>query len=251
MTKPEILKSSIVLDIFRDVINKGISLNISYLTDGKWKLTSGEISQATEDSVEITPAQAAIPCSEILRVEQPVGISFKMDHSKFVFESRVVTCNCENGGFVLELPEKIEKMPRRSYIRVPVPEKMFVRVIFWHRGHNDDKDFIPKENCWEGKLINLSAGGMKISISEDKKCHFEPGQLVGLQFTPMPYEKPVLLEGLIRHIEEKEGFIELGMEFLGLEASWEGRTKTRKLVDIVEKYDSIRNNDDKHEHHED
>ena len=82
---------------------------------------------------------------------------------------------------------------------------------------------------------------MQILASQEQKPNFTIGQLVGLQFTPMPYEKPILLEGQLRHIaptiDEKN--LALGIQIIGLEASSEGREKLHRLCSVVEQYHQI------------
>lgn len=244
MFEPETLTNQDLIDSLRRAKQELAVANMSFLSAGKWKTAKTHISEI-DDGIIIVKVEDSvrINCSEILKTDQPVGISFEIEHLKYIFESKVVRCGCENGWIGLEIPEKIEKLKRRSYSRVLVPENLAVKVIFWHRGYDDEKGTVPDEGFWQGQLLNLSAGGMKMSISVDKKYHFEPGQLVGMQFTPKPYEKPILLEGLVIHIHhadsEKDDFVDLGIEFLGLEASWEGRVKLHRLVEIIEQYEKI------------
>jgi c-di-GMP-binding flagellar brake protein YcgR len=244
MFEPETLRNQGIIEALCLAKQGSTVLNMSFLSAGKWKTAKTYISDIDDSEVMIKSDEPGrVCCSEILKTDQPVGISFEIEHFKYIFESKVVRCSHENGCIVLEIPEKIEKLMRRSYSRVLVPENLAVKVMFWHRGYDDEKGTVPNEDFWQGRLLNLSAGGMKMSISADKKCHFEPGQLVGLQFTAMPYEKPVLLEGLVIHIHPAEDgngdFFELGVEFLGLEISWEGRNKLRRLVEIIEQYEKI------------
>ena len=244
MFEPETLRNQGIIEALCQAKQEHIALNMSFLSAGKWKTAKTYIS-GIDDSVIIIKAEepVRIHCAEILKADHPVGMSFEVEHFRYIFESKVVRCRCENGFIELEIPEKIEKLKRRSYSRVLVPENLAVKVMFWHRGYDDENGIVPDEGFWQGRLLNLSAGGMKMSISADKKCHFAPGQFVGLQFTPRPYEKPVLLEGLVIHIHPAESgdgdFIELGVEFLGLEVNWEGRAKLRRLVEIIEQYEKI------------
>ena len=60
-----------------------------------------------------------------------------------------------------------------------------------------------------------------------------------MQFTPLPFEKPVLVEGQIKHIAvapDNAEMISLGIEFLGLEASIDGRDKLDKIVETIGVY---------------
>lgn len=252
MRKPGFLTEQDIIQTLNQAKDDKIKLNISYRISERWKTARGNVCSLSDNFFEIRTLEECINCAEILKIDQPVGISFKMQHFRYLLESKVVSCNCGNRAVKLELPEKIEERPRRSYVRVAVPESMIVNVIFWHRGYDDDKDYVPKENIWQGKLENISAGGMKILIPSEKKDFFSPGQLIGLQFTPMPYEKPILLEGLVRHLEQQDRQCEIGVEFLGLEASWQGREKIDRLIEVTEKYDSIQNSPiDPEQQHED
>jgi hypothetical protein len=54
----------------------------------------------------------------------------------------------------------------------------------------------------------------------------------------MFYQKPILAEAQIIHLrpEENGGKLYLGLEFLGLEVSIDGRTILHRLADIVGEY---------------
>lgn len=186
------------------------------------------------------------PRSVDIQINQPVGISFQEKFNKYIFESAVMgfesSVNQACGGkIVLECPDQIEMMQRRAYTRVTVPECMNVKVLFWHRGYTDDTSEVPIENYWQGKLVDLSAGGSQIEVDLEKGPNFRVGQLIGLQFTPMSFEKPILLEGHIRHIAETSdgSKMYLGIEFLGLEASAQGREKLHQLTGVVAEYEKL------------
>ena len=106
---------------------------------------------------------------------------------------------------------------------------------------------VPLENYWQGKLVDLSAGGAQIAIGTEHGPNFRVGQLVGLQFTPMSHKRPFLLEAHVRHLAENSHheMLYIGVEFLGLEASDHGRDIIRKIVNIIEEYQKLNaeNND--------
>jgi len=130
-------------------------------------------------------------------------------------------------------------MQRRAYWRVKVPPKLNIRVLFWHRGYMDNTEEAPLDNYWQGQLLDLSAGGSRISVDVAQGSNFRTGQLVGLQFTPGYYQKPILLEAQIKHLSEipEEKQLVIGVEFLGLEVSGQGRRKLRRILDVVEDYE--------------
>jgi c-di-GMP-binding flagellar brake protein YcgR len=97
---------------------------------------------------------------------------------------------------------------------------------------------VPQENCWQGELVDLSAGGLQVSVSATHSPDFKCGQLLGLQFTPMSYQIPISVEGEVRHLAEapQKSRTYIGVEFVGLEATREGREKLRRIVGTVDTY---------------
>jgi hypothetical protein len=100
---------------------------------------------------------------------------------------------------------------------------------------------VPLENYWTGHLTNFSAGGVQIGVNLDQAPHFSVGQLVGLQFTPKPYDKPILIEGQIKHIQEMadRNKVYLGVHALGLEANSGGRRTLKRIMRVVKEYEEI------------
>jgi c-di-GMP-binding flagellar brake protein YcgR len=219
---------------------------MTYPNGGKWQVVRVGIIKCNEQFVVAEILSGDPVLTNQLRINQPVGMSFQMDFVKYIFESEI--CGAENpisgtekGKILLELPDKIQKIHRRAYQRQPVPQELNVKVLFWHRGYLDRAYAIPVDHYWQGQLLDLSAGGIRVGIGIDKKDCFTIGQIVGLQFTPMCYQKPILAEGHLRYITEDADnrTLSLGIEFLGLEVSVEGRTTLQRLLDIVEEYQKI------------
>lgn len=214
-----------------------------------------------------------------IQVNQPVGISLKYGYGKFVFDTTVVGLEpspdpTTGGTIVLAVPDRVEVVQRRSYFRVDVPKSLKVNVLLWHRRRNrgtknemrDTKDEI--RNYWQGRLVDISAGGAQIvvdgrvsqrpvsglgSVAQRpegsefaKNCEmeapdFKKGQFIGLRFTPMPYETPLMFDAQIRNIlPTADGkSICLGLQIVGLEASAEGRQVLQRLCNVVERYYQI------------
>ena len=88
-------------------------------------------------------------------------------------------------------------------------------------------------------MMDLSAGGAQITVTKEQFENFKQDQFIGMQFTPLPFEKPVTVEGQIKHIAaapDDSEMISLGIEFLGLEASTDGRDKLDKIVETIGVY---------------
>ncbi len=199
-----------------------------------------------------------------LSVNQPVGISFKYTYGKFIFDTTVTSIESSTdheqpAAMTVAVPGHIDVLQRRSYRRVGVPASLKVGVLLWHRSKDrpdTDRRQTPLPQAVRGRLVNISAGGAQVVLdvgsgvySNDsdgarhaaavaKTLGFERKQFIGLRFTPMPYETPVLLNARLRNIVPSANgrSIRLGLQIIGLEASPEGRRTLCRLVGVVEHY---------------
>jgi hypothetical protein len=253
--------------ILQTAIDAKVPAIMSYLSKGKWHVAKILLTNLGEDrlSVESTISRKQRPIN--IRVDQPVGISFKYGHGKFVFDTTVKALepsmgpdtNRDCGGtIVLALPDKIEVVQRRNYFRVNVPDTLNVKVLLWHRNgkheHTNIKhdEVIEINNCCQGRLMDISAGGAQIIIpiqNDAGQASFKKGQFISIRFTALPYETPLMLSAQIRNIlptaDEKNA--SLGLQFVGLEASSEGREVLNRLIEIVERYYQINQSGVKHQ----
>jgi hypothetical protein len=169
----------------------------------------------------------------------------------------------KGGAIVLAVPDRIEIVQRRSYYRVDVPKSLKVNVLLWHRGQN----YVPRaatcspdkqqdgsactgvtadandetRDYYQGRLVDISAGGAQIAVDTAQKPDLRKGQFIGLTFTPMPYERPLIFDAQIRNIlpTVDSQNICLGLQIVGLEASSEGRQILERLCNVVERYFQI------------
>ena len=257
--------------ILQIAIEKKISAIMSYLSKEKWHVAKVVLSDLVGDRLSVesdTPNKKQRPIN--IRVGQPVGISFKYEYGKFVFDTSVVGLepsrgsegHREGGGtIVLAAPDKIEVVQRRSYFRVSVPESLKVQVLLWHRsGKREERNRTQEmaeemRNGCHGRLIDISAGGAQIVVPQQNTgspeegtdaaaalaTGFKKGQFVGVRFTPLPYETPLVLNAQIRNVlPTADGQnSSLGLQIVGLEASPEGREILARLIGVVERYYQI------------
>jgi hypothetical protein len=258
-------------EILRTVIEKKTPAVLSFLSRGKWHVAKVLLTDlgANRLDVRVSPGrvtndepQATSDCRTSLmniQVNQPVGISLKYGYGKFIFETTVVALEpspdpTSGGTIALMVPERIEMVQRRSYFRVDVPSSLKVNVMLWHRRYTDemhetqqietqtsDSRRMPQECYWQGKLTDISAGGVQIVVDTGQKPDFKRGQFIGLRFTPMPYEMPLMFDAQIRNILPTAGekSICLGLRIVGLEASPEGRQVLQRLCNVAEHYYQI------------
>ena len=259
-------------EILQNLIEKKTLAVLSFLFKGKWHVAKALLTSLGDDRLDAqllprktnsilhepnqTPTSKPPPIK--IQVNQPVGISLKYGYGKFIFETTVVAVQTSNepttcGTISLMVPEQIEMIQRRSYFRVDVPSSLKVNVMLWHCHADDvskapqaespthDSRHVPKERYWRGKLTDISAGGVRIIIDAAQKPDFRKGQFIGLRFTPMPYEMPLMFDAQIRNVTptEHEKGICLGMRIVGLEASPEGRQILQRLCSVAEHYHQI------------
>ncbi len=243
MVEKEVIKSEELKEVLVQAVELKTPGTMSYLSRGKWHTASVLLTAVGQNSLHFEINDENEISTSFARKDQPVGISMQHEFNKYVFEILVLetmTSNELNNRKMIHLsmPDKMEKMQRRLYARVPVPAELKVKALFWHRGYNDEAKKAPDENYWQGKLLDLSAGGLRLVIEGWQHSYFSVDQFIGLQFTPMSYQKPIVLEGQIKHIQKIEEGEKLciGAEFLGLEVSNEGRKKLRRLVEVIDSY---------------
>ncbi|HLB75386.1 MAG TPA: PilZ domain-containing protein [Sedimentisphaerales bacterium] len=264
--------------ILQTAIEHKVTAIMSYLSKGKWHVakvfaTAIEAGKLSVQTMHSQDKQHPIN----ININQPVGVSFKYEYGKFVFDTTVVGLEparpggADTGGtLVLAVPEEIEVIQRRSYFRVEVPKSLKVNVTLWRRKSGDGRPAAPpsrqtpqvsRASCprteggtpstpggdqgryARGRLVDISAGGAQIVLDDPGdgspgEPHFRTGQFIGIRFTPLPYETPLVLNAQIRNaLPRADGdSIYLGLQIVGLEASPEGRQVLARLVGVVERF---------------
>jgi len=129
--------------ILRTAVNKRIVAIMSYLSKSKWHVAKVLLTEFTGDRIGIVsaaPKKKQHPLN--IQPDQPVGISFKYEYGKFVFDTTVVALEASSGpgadqgwggSIILAVPDRIEVVQRRSYFRVNVPESLKVKVVLRNR----------------------------------------------------------------------------------------------------------------------
>ena len=233
-------------EILQTVIEQKTPAIMSYLSKRKWHVAKVLLTDLGADrlSIEVLPVKNLHPLN--IRINQPVGISLKYGYGKVIFETIVAALEpspdaTSGGTIVLNVPERIEIVQRRNYFRVDVPKSLKVNVLLWHRSASDTEQNVPPEHYWQGRLADISAGGAQIVVDNAQNPDFRKGQFVGLRFTPMPYEMPLMFDAQIRNLlltaDGKSAC--LGLQIVGLEASSEGRQTLQRLCNVVEQYYQI------------
>jgi len=256
-------------EILRTAVDKKVPAIMSYLSKGKWHVAKVLLTELGADrfSIESTHVEKR-PHPINIQMNQPVGISFKYEYGKFVFDTTVADLepssdSASGGTIVLAVPDRVEVVQRRSYFRVNVPESLRVNVVLWHRSQKDlsilrssatAKDEPERQtsemtsqthNYYQGILVDISAGGAQVivdagqaPVSSAQVPDFKKGQFIGLRLTPLPYEMPLMFNAQIRNIlpTADNKSVYLGLQIVGLESSREGRQVLSRIVGVVERY---------------
>ena len=241
--------------VLQTVVDKREPAIMSYLSKDKWHVAKVFMTDLSDNKLYVEACHSSRKLHPVnIRVDQPVGVNFKHAYGKFVFDTTVVglepSADPRAGGtMVLAVPDRIGVVQRRSYFRVSVPESLKVNVVIWHRmskGKVQDKS--TRHAYFEGRLMDISAGGAQllmplkgqggndaVSVGESD---FHKGQFVGVRFTPMPYETPLMFNAQIRNVlptADGRG-LSMGLQIVGLEASDEGRQVLSRLAAVVDRY---------------
>ncbi len=242
--------------ILQKMVDKQVVGIMSYLSRGKWHVAKIQLAELGACKVAAQLLAAKKPHPINIKPDQPVGISLKYGYGKFIFETKVMALEpspdaTSGGTIVLSLPDRIEIVQRRAFFRVDVPESLKVESLIWHRKQQDgesaglsgsaespgEADVSGGRYC-RGRLVDISAGGTQIAVDAVQGQDFKVGQFLGVRFTPMPYERPLMFNVQVRNVlPTADGTnLCLGLQIVGLEASLEGREVLSRLVGVVEQY---------------
>lgn len=244
MSQSIIIQDAELMEVLATAVSEKVSASMSHLSRGKWDSRDVQLCGVSDTTLHIGVPVGKSGCGMNISIDQPVGLSLLQGYSKYIFETSVIgfepSVNLAHGGAIaIKKPESMERMQRRSYARISIPPDLHVKTLFWHRGYTDDTMEAPLEHYWQGDLMDLSAGGMQIEIGSKSSENFRIGQIVGLQFTPLPYEKPIMVEGQVKRIVQSQTgeSIVVGVEFLGLESASDGRAKLHRIIDTINTYE--------------
>ena len=225
--------------ILSKFVEEEVAAMMSYMSRGKWHTAKVNMASLDDKKLVVLIAPRIKPYPLNIAEGQVVGISIKHGYGKFVFESKILALGpCSRADFggqiVLQKPANIELVQRRSYFRVPVPEKLFVEAKVWHKGSisRDGND------SWVGQLVDISAGGLQIAVLREADPRFKAGQFVGISFKPTPDSTAIMFNAQVKNIlpTADERCLCLGLQIIGLEASPEGRFILQRLCGVVEQY---------------
>ena len=175
-----------------------------------------------------------------------IGVSFKLKHHKHVFTAVVAAGESYlDGDTVLPAlrlccPTKMQRLQRRAFLRVNVPDNRIVRGSFWLGGREaEPAGTTPDRPVWQGRVANLSAGGFQLITSPESVAALEVGDLVGVRLVFGAGQEAVYADAQYRHAETQDCQALLGFQFLGLPLTPEGRQTLDILSSRVAEFQRI------------
>ena len=176
-----------------------------------------------------------------------IGVTFKFKHHKYIFVATVggaqpLALADGSGIQVLGLcwPTKMQRIQRRAFYRADVPAGSIVRASFWLGGRDaEPAGTTPDKPVFTGRVTNLSAGGLELHTSDPIPEALEVGYLFGLHVSFGTDGEPMFADAQLRRVARDEDHFVLGLQFVGLEQTSEGKKMLRFIASKVSEYQRI------------
>lgn len=170
---------------------------------------------------------------------KPLGCTFRLNHKKCMFGTTITSVDSSSGSAVVALlwPDNMQLLQRRAYERSTPPPETIVAVRFWQE--NGSSTSSETRVVRHGQLDDISAGGMRIKVAHANEIELETSYRCA--FTPRPGKPSFLLEAICRHREAvDQGRASLGFQFVGMEATADGRRMLNRLARLVNHFQRSR-----------
>jgi len=183
--------------------------------------------------------------ADALRVGTAVSVSFAYDGQRVGQFSSVITglgeCNVSEvgrlGGLVLRLPERVDIRQQRRSFRATTAVWPPTEVLVWP-GEPGDWPGVAGRRRRVGNAIlrDISSSGAGLQAKQTPAGTWDAAEAVRDQMVAVAIyleqdELPLLSAARVRHVsrEPEGGYVIIGMEFLGLDATVEGRSVKRRI----------------------
>jgi c-di-GMP-binding flagellar brake protein YcgR len=176
---------------------------------------------------------------------QYVGISFRHKSRKIMFASVVEA----RGKFVVgnqqsvaavryRWPDSLTELQRRAYHRTPVPAGTSLLVSAWPGGCAAWQAAQTRSlQIVNGQAIDISCGGTLIRINEPNPPDWREDLTLGVEIQLPDGRDPLLVDAYYRGARHSpDGALCLGLQFVGLELSFDGRAVLQRLARCVQRF---------------
>lgn len=176
-----------------------------------------------------------------------LGAAFKQRHHKYVFTAAVLQVadfalagGAAVRGVQIEWPVKMQRLQRRAFYRAGVPSDRPAFVEFWQGSPGQDpRGALREKLLYTGKLLDISAGGVRLQLIGDRNPQLQTGDPVGMLLKLHGLDEPLRVGGQFRHAARDEFGTTLGIQFMGLTESGDGRKLFHSISRIVCEYQRI------------
>lgn len=218
-------------------IEKRLFIKITDKDESRWEMYRSSFLGMQGNRLVLTqPTPEDEQCAIELTEGQNIAVSFKKGYNKCLFVTRVVghgLYEVEPGvkmpTIMVLRPDCVEKIRRRAFNRADVPSGMQIAVTLRSTARNE------QSGEWNGLLKNLSAGGMALQMASSDAASLHDDQRFVLEFVPLIDQGSLQVPGRVRHatpIANSDRSM-VGIQFMGLDTSEEGRNTLRRLGRIV------------------
>jgi c-di-GMP-binding flagellar brake protein YcgR len=175
---------------------------------------------------------------------QSVCVSFRHGHKKCFFSAMAVgPCRFSLGAEMdmpalrLQWPSSMHELQRRLYNRSPVPEGLEIAVTLWSTAGSEPDG----PRIHHGTLVDLSAGGVSVTLPSNEDPGWPGDAPVICSFASVPDGAPIQASTRLRHRHEAEGRgVQLGLQFVGLAASAQGRAILDRVIRLAARFHRAR-----------
>ncbi len=220
-----------VKETIRDAANRHLPVTVTVRHDERWINLQSRLLDIDPQRIYIQIPTNAEGHPWELGPAEKVGVTVKLKHHKYVFVSTVAgpdAFELDDGQKLpvvgLCWPSQMQRLQRRAYYRADVPEGCVIRASMWLGGmQSEPQQMTPDHPVFVGRVTNLSAGGFQFRTADDPGDRLETGYLAGVRIGFGPGQPSVFADAEIRHVAHDNGEIVVGLQFVGLEQTHDGR----------------------------
>lgn len=216
--------------LLKDSVAKRCRVMVTLALEDGWAIVKGLFRPGHRQDVLFFEPAPREQVREICAGEE-LAVTFRHGRKKCMFTAQFL--KLESGCWQLSWPDEIRQLQRRAYERISPPDGTVVAVRFWQPDHADESG--ARANARHGQLENISAGGMRVRTADHEAINVD--ETYRCVFTPPHSKVPLIVDGKLRHRESVvEGRASLGFQFVGLEATEEGRKTLERLAKLVGRF---------------
>ncbi len=224
-----------------EAVRKATPVSVTCRRGRRWHNLRSRLLARTHDALWLQWPVSEPGGEADMAVGLDLGLSFKLKHHKHIFNLPLAA----TGEFQVApgerlravrvpLPQRMQRVQRRAYLRAEVPRNRSVLATF-RMGAADEVD--PSSGAppaWEGWVTNISAGGFQVRLTQRQVPELEVGDLVTVRIDLGQEYPPVVANAQFRQQHDDDrGVTCQGFQFVGLNESPGGREMLQRIGRIV------------------